>query len=87
MKDPNSVEFDTLLWRHLNSHLFVFQWSMEVQIAPLGVLSHLLASMAHNSDWILVVLENDPSNLFGKISLLSIPLQQELKKSPHIIWG
>ena len=44
---------------------------------PQGVLSLLLASMAHHSDWMLGVLEKDPSHPFGKISLLSSPLLQD----------
>ena len=37
--------------------------------------------MVHHSDWMLGVLEMDPSHPFGKRPVLSSPLPQELKNN------
>jgi len=44
-----------------------------------GVLSILLASVVHHSDWMLGFLETDPSHQFSFVPILSSPLLQELK--------
>jgi hypothetical protein len=44
---------------------------------PKVVLSLLLASMVHHSDWMLGVLKKAPSHPFGKLPILSSPLLQE----------
>jgi hypothetical protein len=45
----------------------------------------LLPSMVHHYNWMLVVLEKDPSHPFGEIPLLSSHLFQVLKKY-HLIF-
>jgi hypothetical protein len=91
LKDPNSVEFDCPCphWRDPNDpvveealHLTFGRILMEHGTTthdPQGVLSILLASMVHHSNWMLGVLEVDPSHPFGKLPILSSPLLQELK--------
>jgi hypothetical protein len=46
---------------------------------PHGVLSILLASVVHHSDWMLDFLDKDPSHPFSHVPILSSPLLQELK--------
>ena len=91
LKDPNSVEFDTPCpnW-HNPSNPVVFE-ALDLMFGkilmehgsmthdPQCVLSLLLASMVHHSDWMLGVLEKDPSHPFGKLPILSSLLLQELK--------
>jgi len=91
LKDPNSVEFDTPCphWHDPNKTVVLEALDLtfgKILIEhgstthdPQGVLSLLLASMVHHSDWMLGVLEKDPSHPFGKLPILSSPLLQELK--------
>jgi hypothetical protein len=91
LKDPNLVKFDSpcLHWHDPNNHLVME--TLELMLGqtllehgstayyPQGVLSILLASMVHHSDWMLGVLEKDPGHSFGILPILSRPLLQELK--------
>mgnify|MGYP006157755839 CR=1 FL=1 len=91
LKDPNSVDFDTPCphWKDPNAPIvldaldLMFSRIYEVHgdspHDPHGVLSILLASVVHHSDWMLGFLEKDPSHPFSLVPILSSPLLQELK--------
>jgi hypothetical protein len=91
LKDLNSMEFDTPCphWHDPNNPVVhealdltfgkILMEHISTTHGPQGVLSFLLTSMVHHSDWMLGVLEKDPSHPFGKFPILSSPLLQEMK--------
>jgi hypothetical protein len=85
LKDLNSVEFDSPCphWHEPNDPVVVETLDLTfgrilikhgtMTHGPQGVLFILLASMVHNSDRMLGMLEIDPRNPFGKIPIFSTP--------------
>ena len=86
LKDPNSLEFDTPCphWKNPNAPIVLaalylkFGWIYKAHgdssHDPHGVLSILLASIVHHSDWMLGFLDKDPSHPFSHVPILSSPL-------------
>ena len=91
LKDPNSVDFDTPCphWKDPNAPIVldaldlmfgqIYEVHGDSSRDPHGVLSILLASVVHHSDWMLGFLEKDTSHPFSLVPILSSPLLQELK--------
>jgi hypothetical protein len=91
LKDTNSLDFDSPCphWKDLNSWMVLDALDLtfgriseahgDSSHDPHGVLSILLASIVHHSDWVLGFRDKDLSHPFSHVPLLSSPLLQELK--------
>ena len=96
LKDPNSLDFDSPCphWKDPNAKIVldaldltfgrIYEAPGNSSRDPHGVLSILLASIVHHSDWMLGFLDKDPSHPFSHVSILSSPWLHELKLN-HVI--